>query len=979
MEADLYKKGDAMEYDVTIENRGTLDAKLNDILTNTQNSNSEAVIITFSGYTKGEILEHGKSKLVHVKIEYNPNYDGEETSSEVEIEFDYTQENEDPETPSTYLLTYDYKTNGGERTDSEGEYLTSGSKVDLNIKAYKNGWTFVGWNTDKDAEVGLSEYQMPVGTSTLYAIYKKEIKVTYNKGSNIESIGKNNETCTIYNRATNCQVTLPTITPNKGYVIDGWYSGSYKVGSPNNKYTVSNNTTLTSKVKVDNISLSISTTSTTNSITIVANAQADSGISKYEYSIDNGRTWINGGTNNTYTYRGLTQNTSYDILVRVTSESGKTLTSAKEARTTSLVAPTFSESANSAGKTVTITYPSGCGSRLTCTYQKDSETVVEVNSTKASVTFTMNGSVIATVTDGTNSVNNSYNVTGITKLQAGDIKGGSISLSKGVAIDDEVISITDTPDSTFKYQGATIICQNGTKYEIGASTKTFSIDDQSCASAIVYPSWKCNDYTFFSVNASPANIPWEFTKYDGLKGTFNNYTTSADSSGNKYYANIQHTMGASRNQISASSPVNVDDYKTYEISAWCKNGGTMYIGPTKTKNDWLQNLSTTVSANMTGTSGSNVKYITSDITKLSGNYYFAIQELLTDGNENYCNINSARLICHTYSYENPGNISFRETIKSDGKTVTIVYPLGCGSTRTCTYQKDNGEVVEVTSNTVDVDFEKNGNIVAKVTDDNGTISSSYTVSGITSISVGTVKGGSIKLSKNKSINGENITFTTTPSSGFSYVGATVVCNNGSTHTISDITAKIGTMSGCDSSATIYPSWKRNDTILFNLNTTPTITGWISRYDTNATAPSWNQYYDVREGQHYYIGIANNTGGPTRAQVTSQNLFDITEYSELYATYIPMKHTSISGGTGTNILAVIPQSAGQNAWVHSQNNQVNSTLVSDGESRDFNLNISSLKGNYYLGFQMLSTSGSPYGVDVLEMILRGTTYSYTNRG
>ena len=287
MEADLYKKGDAMEYDVTIENRGTLDAKLNDILTNTQNSNSEAVIITFSGYTKGEVLEHGKSKLVHVKIEYNPNYEGEPTSSEVEIEFEYTQENKDPEAPSTYLLTYDYKTNGGERTDSEGEYLASGSKVDLNIKAYKNGWTFVGWNTDKDALVGLTEYQMPVGTSTLYAIYKKEIKVTYNKGSNIESIGRNSDICTIYNRETECEITLPTITPNKGYIIDGWYSGSSKVGNVNDKYTVSSNTTLTSKVKVDNISLSISTTSTTNSITVVSNAQADSGISKYEYSIDN--------------------------------------------------------------------------------------------------------------------------------------------------------------------------------------------------------------------------------------------------------------------------------------------------------------------------------------------------------------------------------------------------------------------------------------------------------------------------------------------------------------------------------------------------------------------------------------------------------------------------------------------------------------------------------------------------------------------
>ena len=31
MEANLYSKGDAMEYDVTIENKGNLDAKLNDL------------------------------------------------------------------------------------------------------------------------------------------------------------------------------------------------------------------------------------------------------------------------------------------------------------------------------------------------------------------------------------------------------------------------------------------------------------------------------------------------------------------------------------------------------------------------------------------------------------------------------------------------------------------------------------------------------------------------------------------------------------------------------------------------------------------------------------------------------------------------------------------------------------------------------------------------------------------------------------
>ena len=114
MEANLYNKGDAMEYDVTIENKGSIDAKLNDILTNVEKENNEAVLITFSGYTKGEILKAGTTKLIHVKIEYNPNYEGEETSSEVEINFDYVQNNNEINNPDNpYLITYDYASNGG--------------------------------------------------------------------------------------------------------------------------------------------------------------------------------------------------------------------------------------------------------------------------------------------------------------------------------------------------------------------------------------------------------------------------------------------------------------------------------------------------------------------------------------------------------------------------------------------------------------------------------------------------------------------------------------------------------------------------------------------------------------------------------------------------------------------------------------------------------------------------------------------------
>ena len=252
MEADLYEKGDAMEYDVTIENRGTLDAKLNDILTNTQNSNSEAVIITFSGYTKGEVLEHGKSKLVHVKIEYNPNYDGEETSSEVEVKFDYTQENKDPEAPQSYLVKYDCVTNGGEDCSQNDEYMISGSEINLNKQGNKQGYEFIGWNTDKDALVGLNHLTVENSNITLYAIYKAK------------------------------DTTKP--------IID-----------------------------------KISTTSTTNSITVVVSAHDDeSKIVKYEYSLDGGKNWIDNGNNNTYTFTNLKPNTTYDILVRVTNESNLT-------------------------------------------------------------------------------------------------------------------------------------------------------------------------------------------------------------------------------------------------------------------------------------------------------------------------------------------------------------------------------------------------------------------------------------------------------------------------------------------------------------------------------------------------------------------------------------------------------------------------------------------------------------------------------
>ena len=180
MEANLYQKGDYVEYEVTVENRGTLDAKLESITDNIKTTN-EAIKISFTGYTKGEKLYKNTSKKIIVKIEYNPEFNGtiEEGSSEISIDLNYTQNNdyqngEDGEitSPERYLVTYDCTSNGGNNCSSYNEYLKEGDTVNLNNTSSKEGYEFVGWNTNRDSEEGLTQLEMPSEDITLYAIYK---------------------------------------------------------------------------------------------------------------------------------------------------------------------------------------------------------------------------------------------------------------------------------------------------------------------------------------------------------------------------------------------------------------------------------------------------------------------------------------------------------------------------------------------------------------------------------------------------------------------------------------------------------------------------------------------------------------------------------------------------------------------------------------------------------------------------------------
>lgn len=118
-------------------------------------------------------------------------------------------------------VTYDFATNGGTSADKTTDVVINGDPVDLSPIAYKDGYEFVGWNTDSTATTKLDSLQMGRGDLTIYAIYKK--KVTANFHNNGASLSSNAVSCYIYNNGTSCtsESVAPTIT-RADYVIKGF-------------------------------------------------------------------------------------------------------------------------------------------------------------------------------------------------------------------------------------------------------------------------------------------------------------------------------------------------------------------------------------------------------------------------------------------------------------------------------------------------------------------------------------------------------------------------------------------------------------------------------------------------------------------------------------------------------------------------------------------------------------------------------------
>ena len=136
-----------------------------------------------------------------------------------------------------YTVTYNCTENGGTTKNSTASYNYATSP-DLSKKCTKSGWTFVGWNTNKNAHNAISASSLEKKTQTLYAIYKKQIRTMFygeNYGlstpsgiklSNYSNVTfacvkddksctskcqKCSSTCMLYNKDTKCTAISPDI------------------------------------------------------------------------------------------------------------------------------------------------------------------------------------------------------------------------------------------------------------------------------------------------------------------------------------------------------------------------------------------------------------------------------------------------------------------------------------------------------------------------------------------------------------------------------------------------------------------------------------------------------------------------------------------------------------------------------------------------------------------------------------------------
>lgn len=126
--------------------------------------------------------------------------------------------------PKKVIVTVNFEANGAQIGAEKVtcEKTGTGCKVKLPTIT-REGWEILGWGEAANATAARykSGEEITVGANrTFYAITKKTNTITFEKNG-AEGIGATVSSCTVYNKATACEIVMPEIT-RKGWTILGW-------------------------------------------------------------------------------------------------------------------------------------------------------------------------------------------------------------------------------------------------------------------------------------------------------------------------------------------------------------------------------------------------------------------------------------------------------------------------------------------------------------------------------------------------------------------------------------------------------------------------------------------------------------------------------------------------------------------------------------------------------------------------------------
>ena len=161
----------------------------------------------------------------------------------------------------TYTVTYNYTENGGTSATATTAALMTNAKVDLTVTAEKPGYKFIGWNTDSNATTGLNQITIGESNITIYAIFSKEIKVTYSYNNETKIESK-----LIYNKEASVNLITLEEQEKEGYTFKEWNTKEDGTGTEykaNTEYDFTSDVTLYAVWEANQISVTIEETSYT--------------------------------------------------------------------------------------------------------------------------------------------------------------------------------------------------------------------------------------------------------------------------------------------------------------------------------------------------------------------------------------------------------------------------------------------------------------------------------------------------------------------------------------------------------------------------------------------------------------------------------------------------------------------------------------------------------------------------------------------